>query len=79
MTIEIACPQCRGHEIGELPPEKQFSYFNNNPCKYCENTGKINLMKHYFIIGEHKKIKSLKRFIRTLGDYKRNKIQNERY
>lgn len=79
MAIEIACPQCRGHAIDELPPEKSFEYFTLNKCEYCEGNGTVSLIKHYFIIGEHRRIKSLRKFIQICSEYKKNKIQNESY
>lgn len=79
MAIEIACPQCRGHEIGETPPEKPFPYFRENKCDYCEGTGNVSLVKHYYVIGEHRLIKKLRRFLKVCSDFKKNKMQNESF
>lgn len=68
MNIKIPCPQCRGHAIGETAPEKPFKYFRENLCSYCLGKGTVSLVKHYFNIGEGKKIRNIKRYMAKISN-----------
>jgi hypothetical protein len=70
--IKIPCPACRGHAIDEPIPEKPW----NPDCTYCDKKGEVSYLKHLFVMGEHKKIKRVKRFIKMLNDFKKNKELN---
>lgn len=83
MTIKIACPACRGYDWNSANRENFKDVVPEKPhiadCKYCNNTRTVSLLKHYYVLGKHKEIKKLKRFIKVLEDFKRNKIQNQSF
>lgn len=81
MTIKIACPFCKGFDWSEATRDNWDDIMLRKPhienCSYCNNTRMISLLKHFYTMGKHKEIKRLKRFIKVLEDFKRNKIQNQ--
>lgn len=82
MTIKIACPACRGFEWSEATRDNwdlivpKAPLFEN--CDYCNSVpGDISLLKHNYTLGKHKEIKKIKKFIKILDDFKKNKLQNQ--
>lgn len=81
MTVKITCPCCMGFDWSEATRDNWDDIMLRKPnienCSYCNNTRTVSLLKHYYTMGKHKEIKRLKRFIKVLEDFKRNKIQNQ--
>lgn len=81
MTIKMACPGCRGFDWSSANRDNWETIIPEKPhvsnCNYCGGTGVVSLLKHYYQQGKHKEIKGLKRFIKVLEDFRRNKLQNQ--
>ena len=70
--IKIPCPACRGHAIDEPIPDKPW----NPDCTYCGAKGEVSYIKRLYVMGEHKTITRVKKFISLLQDFKANKEKN---